>query len=211
MSQIECDIAIIGAGAAGLSLAAGASQLGAKVVLLESNKMGGDCLNYGCVPSKSLLAAAKQHWQITHANKFGCHCDASKINFKAVMQHVKHVITTIAVNDSIERFTGLGVQVIQETGKFIGPNTLQAGDDVINAKRIVIATGSSPFVPHIKGLKEVSYLTNETVFDLTEIPKHLIVVGGGPIGCELAQAFAMLGAKVTLLEAFSILPKDEGD
>jgi len=208
---INCDVAIIGGGAGGLSVAAGCAQLGAKVVLIEGHKMGGDCLNAGCVPSKSLLAAAKAQWQARHSEHFGIETNTIRTNFKAVMQHVHNIIHTIAVHDSVERFENLGVQVIQASGQFIDPKTVQAGDIQTRAKRFVVATGSMPFMPPISGLENVPYLTNETVFDLTEQPKHLIVIGGGPIGVELAQAFAMLGSQVTLLEAFKILPKDEPD
>ena len=212
MSQsLQCDIAIIGGGAGGLSLAAGASQLGAKVVLVESGKMGGDCLNYGCVPSKSLLLAAKAFYHVRTAEYFGVQADSLQLDFAKVMQHVHKVIATIEKNDSVERFESLGVHVIQAPGKFINAKTLQAGETIIKAKRFVIATGSSPFVPPIPGLEHVPYETNETIFDLKVQPKHLIVIGGGPIGCELAQAFAMLGCQVTILEIFNILPKDDID
>lgn len=211
MNKIYCDLAIIGGGAGGLSVAAGAAQLGAKVVLLEQGRMGGDCLNYGCVPSKALIAAAKRYWQATHASAMGIHCPQAQLSFSQVMQHVKHVIAHIAVHDSVERFTDLGVTVIQLAAKFIDSTTLQAGEQQVVAKRIVIATGSSAFIPPIPGIESVSYYTNETIFDLVELPEHLLVVGGGPIGCELAQAFAMLGSKVTVLEGNTILPKDEMD
>jgi pyruvate/2-oxoglutarate dehydrogenase complex dihydrolipoamide dehydrogenase (E3) component len=189
---MQCDIAILGGGAGGLSLAAGAAQLGARVVLVESGKMGGDCLNYGCVPSKSLL-------EIAHTN----------VSFSDAMDHVHRVIDTLSHHDSIERFEGLGVHVIQAPGKFIDEKTLAAGDVLVQAKRFVVATGSSPFVLPIPGLNDVHYETNETIFNLKKLPVHLIVIGGGPIGCELAQAFAMLGARVTILEAFKLLPKDD--
>jgi pyruvate/2-oxoglutarate dehydrogenase complex dihydrolipoamide dehydrogenase (E3) component len=208
---IQCDIAIIGGGSGGLSLAAGASQLGAKVVLVEMGKMGGDCLNYGCVPSKSLLSAAKAFHHVKTANYFGAQPEKLSLDFNKVMQHVKHIIATIEKNDSVERFESLGVNVILAPGKFIDEKTLQAGDTLIKAKRFVVATGSSAFVPPIAGLDQVHFETNETIFDLNEQPKHLIVIGGGPIGCELAQAFAMLGSRVTILEVFNILPKDDAD
>ena len=196
----KVDLAIIGGGAGGLSLAAGAAQLGAKVVLVENHKMGGDCLNYGCVPSKALLAQAKHHHQTQHP-----------LDFAKVMQHVHDTIAHIAVHDSVERFTKLGVDVIQATGQFVGPRTLQAGEETIQAKRFVIATGSSPSIPPIEGLPDIPFYTNETIFALTKLPKKLIVIGGGPIGCELAQAFAMLGSEVTLLARSHILPKEDDD
>ena len=209
--QIKCDIAIIGGGAAGLSLAAGAAQMGASVVLIESGLMGGDCLNYGCVPSKSLLSAAKTYWHAKKSKALGVDGSDVHLNFAQVMQHVRDVIKTIAVHDSIERFESFGVRVIQAAGRFIDKQTIEAGDYRIKAKRVAVATGSKPFIPPISGIEEVPYLTNETLFDLIEQPEHLIVVGAGPIGCELAQAFAMLGSKVTVLEAFKSLPKDEAD
>lgn len=209
--QIKCDIAIIGGGAAGLSLAAGAAQMGAKVVLLESGLMGGDCLNYGCVPSKSLLSAAKAYWHAKNSQALGIDGSDVRVNFAQVMQHVRDVINTIAVHDSIERFESFGVRVIQAAGRFIDKHTIEAGDYLIKPKRAAVATGSKPFIPPIPGIEEVPYLTNETLFDVTEQPEHLIVVGAGPIGCELAQAFGMLGSKVTVLEAFKSLPKDEED
>ena len=210
-SELHCDLAIIGGGAGGLSLAAGASQMGAKVILVEAGKMGGDCLNFGCVPSKSLLAAAKTYQQTQTANKFGIDAKTATLNFTEVMQHVQKVINTIAKHDSKARFEKLGVKVIKATGKFIDRKTIAAGKYQLKAKHFVIATGSAPFVPPIPGVDKVPYLTNETIFDLTEQPKHLIVIGGGPIGIELAQAFKMLGSKVTVLEAFNIMPHDEPD
>lgn len=205
------DLAIIGGGAGGLSLASGCAQLGLKVVLLESGRMGGDCLNYGCVPSKSLLAAAKAFYYAKQAESFGVRCKELTIDFHLVMKHVHQVIDTIAEHDSVRRFEALGVKILQESGKFLNANTLQAGDTVIQSKYFVVATGSSPSIPYIPGLDKVPYFTNETIFSIKEKPKHLIVIGGGPIGCELAQAFAMLGSEVTLLEALNILPKDDVD
>ncbi|AHE68115.1 pyruvate/2-oxoglutarate dehydrogenase complex, dihydrolipoamide dehydrogenase E3 component [Legionella oakridgensis ATCC 33761 = DSM 21215] len=208
---IHCDIAILGAGSGGLSLASGAAQLGAKVVLVESDKMGGDCLNYGCIPSKSLLAAAKSVYHTKHTNYVDIQTDALEVDFSKVMEHVRTVVATIGKHDSVERFESLGVQVIKASGKFIGPNVLQANDYFIHAKYFVIATGSSPFIPPIIGLDKIIYETNETIFNLNHLPAHLIVIGGGPIGCELAQAFLMLGSQVTLLEAATILPHDDKD
>ncbi len=209
--NIACDIGIIGGGAAGLSLAAGASQMGAKVVLVESGQMGGDCLNYGCVPSKALLGAAKSADLIRRAKQLGVHAQSVKINFSEVMQHVHDVIHTLSEHDSVARFEGLGVKVIQAPGRFLDKKTLLAGEYQIKAKRFVVATGSSPFVPPIPGLNTVKYETNETIFNLTTLPKHLIVIGGGAIGCELAEAFALLGAKVSIVEGFKLLPKDDAD
>lgn len=205
------DICVIGAGAGGLSVAAAAAQMGASVVLVEAGRMGGDCLNYGCVPSKSLLAAAKVAHQFQIAEKFGIQSAEPQIDFEKVMAHVNNVIKTISVHDSVERFTKLGVSVIQAQGKFIDSKTLQAGEKIIQARRFVIATGSSPSVPPIPGLAQANFYTNETIFNIKKKPEHLLIIGGGPIGCELAQAFLLLGSKVTILEAFHILPHDESD
>ncbi|MFN7097048.1 MAG: dihydrolipoyl dehydrogenase family protein [Gammaproteobacteria bacterium] len=210
-TNIKCDIAIIGAGAGGLSLAAGAAQMGANIVLIENNRMGGDCLNYGCVPSKALLAAAKSVMQIKDAKKIGITVEKVNIDFSTVMAHVKQTIKNIEPNDSIERFEKLGVNVIQETGEFINANILKAGDKLIQAKRFVIATGSSAFIPPISGLANVPFLTNETIFNLVNLPAKLLIIGGGPIGCEMAQAFALLGTDVTIIEAGTLLAKDEPD
>lgn len=212
MKSIKCDIAVIGAGSGGLSVAAGAALLGAKVVLVESRKMGGDCLNYGCVPSKSLLAAAKAANHFRTAENFGIKSIEPQIDFSKVMSYVNNIIENIgAKKDSIERFTQLGVQVIQASGEFIDSQTLKAGNVTIAARRFVIATGSSPAVPPIDGLDKVTYYTNETIFSITKKPEHLIIIGGGPIGCELGQAFLMLGSQVTLLESFNILSHDDED
>lgn len=209
--KIKADLAIIGAGSGGLSVAAGAAQLGRKVVLFEAHKMGGDCLNFGCVPSKALLAAGKTAQTFRDAAKYGIEPVDPKVNFQLVHDHVHKVIAAIEPNDSVERFEGLGVQVIRERAKFTGPRTVVAGDYEVTAKHFVIATGSRPFVPPIPGLEEVPYVTNETIFDRTELPEHLVIIGGGPIGIEMAQANRRLGSKVTVLERGSIMPKDDPD
>ncbi len=207
--RLDVDICVIGAGSGGLSVAAGASQLGQSVVLIERGKMGGDCLNYGCVPSKSLIAASRAAVAVRAARRFGITAGEPTVDYRAVRQHVRGVIAAIAPNDSVERFTGLGVKVIAGTGRFTGPREVEVGDTRIGARRFVVATGSSAAVPPIPGLDRVPYLTNETVFDLDEAPRHLIVIGGGPIGCELAQAHRRLGTPVTVLELGTILPKDD--
>lgn len=211
MRNIEADIAIIGAGSGGLSVAAGAAQLGARVVLAEKGKMGGDCLNYGCVPSKALIAAGDVAQTARDSGKFGINGRAPAIDFAKVHGHVHGVIGAIAPHDSVERFEGLGVKVIQSPAKFVDRDTLEAGGHRIRARRFVVATGSSAFVPPIRGIGDVRTYTNETIFDLTETPEHLIVIGGGPIGLELAQAHRRLGARVTVLEALTLLPKDDPD
>ena len=208
---IETDICVIGGGSGGLSVAAGASQMGAKVVLLEKGEMGGDCLNYGCVPSKALLAAGHAAANIREADRFGVRGKVEAIDGKAVYDHVEGVIDAIRPMDSPERFEGLGVQVILEAGRFIARDTLQAGNNIIKSKRFVVATGSSPAVPPIPGLDSVDFLTNETVFAREKLPDHLIVIGGGPIGVEMAQAHAQLGCQVTVVEMFSVMANDDSE
>jgi pyruvate/2-oxoglutarate dehydrogenase complex dihydrolipoamide dehydrogenase (E3) component len=206
---IAADLCVIGAGSGGLSVAAGASQLGMKTVLIERGKMGGDCLNYGCVPSKSLLAAAK-HVKLARANgAFGLSATPPAVDFAAVMRHVHEVIAAIAPQDSVERFQGLGVQVIKASARFVGPTDVVAGAARVSARRIVIATGSAPVAPPLPGLDQVPFLTNETVFENQVLPQHLIVIGGGPIGFEMAQAHRLLGSRVTVLEVARVLAKDD--
>ncbi len=203
------DLCVIGAGSGGLSVAAGAAQIGARVVLIEKHKMGGDCLNYGCVPSKALIAAAHAADRVRRSGRFGVSGQEPEVEYSKVHDHVHGVIAAIAAHDSVERFEGLGVHVIQGAARFTGPREVAVGDQRIRARRFVIATGSSPAAPPIPGLDMVPYLTNETVFELNEGPEHLIVIGGGPIGTELAQAHRRLGARVTLLEGLTILNKDD--
>jgi pyruvate/2-oxoglutarate dehydrogenase complex dihydrolipoamide dehydrogenase (E3) component len=203
------DIAIIGAGSAGLSVAAAAAQFGEKVVLFEKHEMGGDCLNTGCVPSKALLAAAKAAQAHRTSTPFGVAADNPGIDFAKVMAHVHSVITTIAPLDSQERFEGLGVTVVRAAVRFTGRNLLEAQGKSYTARRIVIATGSRAGVPPIPGISDVPYFTNETIFNNRALPKHLIVIGGGPIGVEMALAHRRLGAEVTVLEAFLPLAKDD--
>jgi pyruvate/2-oxoglutarate dehydrogenase complex dihydrolipoamide dehydrogenase (E3) component len=209
MKTLIVDICVIGAGSGGLSVASGAAQLGAQTVLIEEGAMGGDCLNSGCVPSKALISAAKSAQSIRTASKFGVNADAVTVDFQKVHDHVHGVIETIAPIDSVERFEGLGVKVIQSRGRFIDPKTVEAGDYKIRARRFVVATGSRAAIPPIKGISQTPYLTNESIFSLKALPGHLVVIGGGPIGVELAQAFVRLGSKVTLLEAATIMVNDD--
>jgi pyruvate/2-oxoglutarate dehydrogenase complex dihydrolipoamide dehydrogenase (E3) component len=211
MEQINTDICIIGAGSGGLSIAAGAVQMGARVVLVEAGEMGGDCLNAGCVPSKALIAAAKHAHAMTAGAAFGITPVVPEIDFAKVKDHVADVIAGIAPVDSQERFEGLGVQVIREWGKFTGPNEVTAGNYRIKARRFVVATGSRPFVPPIPGIDSVPYLTNETIFAQRERPEHLIVIGGGPIGMEMAQAHRRLGCAVTVVEGAKAFGRDDPD
>ena len=193
MENIKCDICIIGGGSGGLSVAAGAAQMGADVVLIEGHKMGGDCLNYGCVPSKSLLAAGKQAHAMRQTGDLGVTAVDPQVDYAAAKDHVARVIETIKPVDSQERFEGFGVRVIREWASFTDDRTVVAGEYEITARRFIIATGSSPFVPPIAGLDDVTHYTNEDIFDLRERPEHLIVIGGGPIGMEMAQAHIRLG------------------
>ncbi|MCW9044487.1 MAG: FAD-dependent oxidoreductase [Pseudopelagicola sp.] len=209
MQQIKTDILVIGAGSGGLSVASGAAQMGADVVLLEGHKMGGDCLNYGCVPSKALLASGKAAYAQAHAGALGVADAMPKIDYGAAKAHVADVIAQIEPHDSVERFEGLGVRVISEYGRFVGPREVEAGAYRITARRIVVATGSSPFVPPISGLEDVPYLTNETLFELKECPEHLLIIGGGPIGMEMAQAHLRLGSRVTVIEGDKALGRDD--
>jgi pyruvate/2-oxoglutarate dehydrogenase complex dihydrolipoamide dehydrogenase (E3) component len=188
--DLVVDVCVIGAGSGGLSVAAGAVQMGASVALIEKGEMGGDCLNAGCVPSKALLAAAKR-------------------GEPAPYDYVRDVIRAIAPNDSQARFEGLGVTVIRGAARFVCGNRVEAAGRTVRARRFVIATGSRAAVPPIPGLEVVPYLTNETLFRLTKVPEHLIVVGGGPIGVEMAQAHRRLGARVTVLEMATLLPRDD--
>ena len=206
---LSCDFCIIGAGSGGLSLAAAAAAFGQRVVLIEKHKMGGDCLNYGCVPSKALIAAGKRAHLMRNAAPFGIAPVDPIIDYSAVQQHVGGVIAAIAPNDSVERFTGLGVRVITAAGRFVDRKTVEAGEYRITARRFVVATGSSPVVPPIEGLKDVPYFTNETIFDNGKKLPHLIVIGGGPIGMELAQAHRRLGSDVTVIEGMRALAKDD--
>lgn len=206
---MKVDLCIVGGGSGGLSVAAGAAQLGISVALIENNKMGGDCLNFGCIPSKALLAAAKRANVFRESAAFGIQTSEPVVNFKKLYDYIHEVIETIAPQDSIERFEKLGVHVIREKAHFLSPSLLQAGEIRVEAKYFVIATGSSPAIPLLPGLEKVNFLTNETIFNLKENPDHLIVIGGGPIGCELAQAYTLLGCKTTIVEVFRILPKED--
>src|SRR5512145_2388871 len=206
------DICVIGAGSGGLSVAAAAAAFGVSVVLIEKGKMGGECLNTGCVPSKALIAAANHARAIAQAPAFGVSAGTAEIDFGKVHRHVHGVIAAIAPNDSKARFAGLGVRVIEGAARFKDRNTVSVGDAIeIKARRFVVATGSSPALPPIPGLADVPYLTNETVFDLTTRPRHLVVIGAGPIGLELAQAFRRLGSAVTVLEAAQPLAREDAE
>jgi pyruvate/2-oxoglutarate dehydrogenase complex dihydrolipoamide dehydrogenase (E3) component len=203
------DLAVIGAGSAGLSVAAAASQFGQNVVLFEKGEMGGDCLNTGCVPSKALLAAAKAAQAHRTSQQFGVAADQPHIDFAKAMAHVEKTIATIAPLDSQQRFEGLGVTVVRAHARFSGATTIMAEAKTYEARRTIIATGSRAGVPPIPGLNEVPFFTNESIFHNRVLPSHLVIIGGGPIGLEMAQAHRRLGSKVTVLEAFAPLAKDD--
>jgi len=208
------DLCIIGAGSAGLSVAAVAASFGASVVLVEKGRIGGECLNAGCVPSKALIAAAHRAHACREGERFGISAgrDGMAIDFAQLHEHVKATIAAIAPMDSRERYAAMGVQVIEAEASFKDARTVSAGDKTIRARRFVIASGSRPRAPDVPGLDQVPYLTNETIFELAEKPEHLVVLGGGAVGVELAQAYRRLGAQVTLLEiGEGILGREDGE
>lgn len=208
---IKPDLCVIGAGSGGLSVAAIAAAMGVPVVLVEKGPMGGDCLNYGCVPSKALIAAGHRAHLMRSSEPFGVHAVEPRIDMAKVHEHVHAVIAAIAPNDSAERFVAMGVQVIRSAAKFTAKDTVEAGGKTIKARRYVIATGSSATAPPISGIDQVRYLTNETIFELKETPSRLIVIGAGPIGMELAQAFRRLGVDVVVLEAATALAREDSE
>jgi len=206
------NLVVVGAGTAGLVAAAGAAILGAKVALIERHLTGGDCLNYGCVPSKALIRASRAAYAIIEAREFGVEAPAPTVEFADVMRRVRRVRAEIAPHDSVRRFAGLGVEVFLGHGHFTGKRSLEVEGERLEFRKAIIATGERAAVPPIPGLAEAGYLTNETVFSLTVLPRRLIVIGGGPIGCELAQAFARLGSQVSLVSDVSrLLPREDAD
>ena len=211
MTVLRPDLCVIGAGSGGLSVAAGAVQMGADVVLIEGAEMGGDCLNFGCVPSKSLIAAANAAHAHRASAPFGVAADEPAVDYAAAMHHVHRVIAGIAPHDSQQRFERLGVTVIRDWARFTDARAVVAGDHRVEARRFVIATGSSPAVPPIRGLDETFFLTNETLWNNRVLPSRLLVIGGGPIGLEMAQAHRRLGAEVVVLEAATALARDDPD
>ncbi len=209
----EFDLAVIGAGAAGLSTAYVAARLGLRVALIERGRMGGECLNVGCVPSKALLAAAHAAETVRRAGRYGVQAPAPGIDWAVVQAHVHGAIAALAPTDSVERYTGLGATVLQGTARFVARDALavRIGAETrrVSARRIVIATGSRPAVPDLPGLDHVPFLTNDTLFDLDAAPEHLLILGGGPIGLEMAQAHARLGCRVTLVQSGAIGARDD--
>jgi len=202
MADYDYDIGVIGGGAAGLTVAAGASQLGVKTLLIEKEeKLGGDCLHYGCVPSKTLIKSASVYHKMRMAEHYGLpKVDLPPVDFSQVAARIQSVIDTIQVHDSEERFCGLGVKVEYGEAAFVDDHVVEFGGKCVSAKFWLIATGSEPVGPPIPGLEEVGYWTNKDIFSLQKLPKSLIVIGGGPIGCEMAQAFSRLGSEVRILQ-----------
>jgi pyruvate/2-oxoglutarate dehydrogenase complex dihydrolipoamide dehydrogenase (E3) component/uncharacterized membrane protein YdjX (TVP38/TMEM64 family) len=210
--SFEANMVVIGAGSAGLVSSIVAAGAKAKVILIEKHKMGGDCLNTGCVPSKALIRSARIADYIKRGQDFGIDDAAGQVNFAKVMERVKRVITTIEPHDSVERFTGLGVECVSGDAKIVSPWEVEVGGRSITTRAIVIATGARPFVPPIPGLSDIDFLTSDTLWDIRELPKRLLVLGAGPIGCELAQSFARLGSQVTLIDqAPRIMPREDAD
>lgn len=210
--KFDHDIVVLGAGSGGLVTSYIGAVVKAKVTLIEKHKMGGDCLNTGCVPSKALIRSGKLMHNIKHSEKYGVQNAAGDIDFKKTMQRVHEIIAKIEPHDSVERYTGLGVNVVEGEGKITSPWTVEVNGNTLTTRNIVIATGASPFVPPIKGLDQVNYLTSENLWQLEKQPKKLIVLGGGPIGCELTQAFHRLGCEVTQVERESaIMGREDPD
>mgnify|MGYP005839997871 CR=1 FL=1 len=210
--MVDYDLVVIGGGSGGLVVASAASQLKAKVALVEKNRLGGDCLWYGCVPSKSLIQASRVAYTVNQSHRFGINNPNSEINFTEVINYVQDVISAIEPQDSPTRFESLGVEVIFGSGKFINSQTFEVNQRQLTARAFVIATGSRPAIPPIPGLVEAGYLTNEEVFSLTNPPSCLGIIGGGPIGCELGQALHRLGIKVTIIQSDAqLLSREEAE
>jgi pyruvate/2-oxoglutarate dehydrogenase complex dihydrolipoamide dehydrogenase (E3) component len=208
-SPMDFDLAVIGAGSAGLSVAAGAAQLGARVALIERGRMGGDCLNTGCVPSKALLAAAHAARAVREAGRFGVIALEPIIDWDRLRAHVQGVVAAIAPTDSEARYRALGATVLRGEARFLDPATLSVDGRQVTARRFVVAAGSRAALPPIPGLDQVPYWTNDTLFDLAERPDHLLILGGGPVGLEMADAFCGLGCAVTVVEAARIAPRED--
>lgn len=206
------NLVVIGAGTAGLVSAAGAALLGARVALIERHLMGGDCLNYGCVPSKALIGAARAAYAVQDAGEFGIHAEIREIHFAETMRRLRRVRAEIAPHDSAERFRGFGADVYLGEARFTSRTSVEVAGERLVFRKAIIATGARAAIPAIPGLAEVGFLTNESVFSITQLPRRLIVIGGGPIGCELAQSFARLGSSVSIIQqAARLLPRDDPD
>ena len=207
------NLVVIGAGTAGLVIAAGAAGLGAKVALIERHRMGGDCLNVGCVPSKGIIRAARAAYDARIAGQFGVTCKEVSVDFKKAMERMRTIRAGLSAHDSVERFSKeLGIDVFLGEGKFAGPDAIAVGEKKLHFKKAAVCTGARAAAPPIPGIEEAGYLTNETVFNLTELPRKFAVIGGGPIGCELAQTFARMGGEVTILQRGGrLVPREDPD
>jgi len=211
-TQFDRNLIVIGAGSAGLVSSIIAAAVNAKITLIEKHKMGGDCLNTGCVPSKALIKSAKIASLIKRSNEFGINVAESNIDFAAVMERIQSIIKKIEPHDSVERFEGLGVECIEGTATITSPWSVEINKKTLTAKNIIVATGAGPFVPPIKGIEDIDYLTSDNLWEIRDQPKRLVVLGGGPIGCELSQAFARLGSSVTQVEmAPRIMAREDED
>jgi len=211
-ARFDCNLVVIGGGSAGLVAAYIAAMVKARVVLIEKHRMGGDCLNTGCVPSKALIRSARFSADVNRAEKFGFSIAYHGFNFADVMDRVRKIIKRIEPHDSVERYTRLGVKCIEGEARITSPYSVEVNGNTITTRSIVIATGARPFVPPVDGLDKVKYLTSDSVWNLDELPDRLVVLGGGPIGCEMAQAFSRLGSKVTLIEMGTrIMPREDED
>ena len=212
MPKYDNNLIVLGAGSGGLIAALVAATLKAKVTLIEKHLMGGDCLNTGCVPSKTLISSAKAAHLMRSGDRYGLQSVEPEVDFAAVMARVHAAIATIAPKDSVERYSGLGVNCVLGSGQLLDAHRVQVGEQCLSARSIILATGGSPFVPPIPGLRELNPLTSDNVWSLTELPRRLVVMGGGPIGCELAQAFSRLGSEVTVVDmAERLLPREDPD
>ncbi len=210
--SFDYNVIVLGAGSAGLVSAYIGSTIKAKVALIEKHRMGGDCLNTGCVPSKALLRTARLVQEARESERYGVRKMEAEFSLAEIMQRVRNVIEKIEPHDSPERYRGMGVDVIEGSGKLVSPWAVEVNSETITARSIILATGAEPLVPPIPGLDEVEYLTSDTIWELDELPERLTVLGGGPIGCELAQAFARLGSKVTIVEmADRLVPREDPD
>ncbi len=209
--SFDYNLVAIGAGSGGLVSAYIGAAVNAKVALIEKAHMGGDCLNTGCVPSKTLLKSARLAQQLRDVERFGISAGEPQVNFPQVMARVQQAISEVAPHDSVERYTQLGVECLEGEAKLLSPWQIQVGEQVITAKNIVLATGASPVVPDLPGIQDVPHITSDTLWNLKEPPQRLLVIGGGPIGCEMAQAFQRLGSEVTMVVRSELLPKEDRD
>lgn len=206
------NLVVVGAGTAGLISAIATATLGGQVALIERQSMGGDCLNVGCVPSKSLIRAARLAAEMRDAASFGLTpAPVGREDFPQIMERMRRIRAEVSKNDSVQRYAGAGVHVFLGEGVFTGPGTVAVGGAELRFRKAVVATGARAVRPDIPGLEDVGFLTNETVFNLTKLPNHLLVIGGGPIGCELAQAFRRVGAEVTIVQSSHFLPREDED